>query len=45
MMAVGFITAMTWRFSRMGKFLYAGAPGILSALLTYSLASLLKQKR
>lgn len=45
MMAVGFITAMTKRFSGMGKFLYDGAPGILSALLTYFLASLIKQQR
>lgn len=43
MMAVGFITSMTWRFSGMGKYLYDGAPGILSALLTYFLASLIKQ--
>ena len=45
MMAVGFITSMTWRFSGMGKYLYDGAPGILSALLTYFLASLIKQQR
>jgi len=41
MMAVGFITAMTWRFSGMGKFLRDGAPGILSAPLT----NLIKHQR
>lgn len=45
MMAIGFITAMTWRFSGMGKYLYGGAPGILSALLIYFLVSFINQRK
>ncbi|MDA7882122.1 sodium/proline symporter [Akkermansiaceae bacterium] len=40
MMFVGFAVAMTWRFTGMNKYLYDGAPGILSALLVYFLFTL-----
>jgi len=45
MMAVGFTTSMTWRFSGMGKYLYDGAPGILSALVVYFVVTRFKKSR
>ena len=45
MMAVGFSVAMLWRHFGLNAHVYEGAPGILSALLLYLIASFVSSKQ